>query len=785
MKKTLITLGMAIITAAVITTCIDGIPANPFLQLPPIDEPVQNTLVKAQTPFITNPQSAVYTIGKPAVPLEVTAEVSDNGTLSYQWYRHHAPLKEGGTKIDNETTTTYTPPTDTLGEAYYYAVVTNTFSGKTASAVSNTARIEVNEKVNAAVPVMSHPQHAECVYGGAAGGTADPLTISADVDDNGTLSYQWYSAESIDNEGGTEIPGATETSYTPSSLVGNAGDKFYYYAVITNTIDDNDDGGNKIALIRSETATITIVPKPVTLTLTISTKTYNGTAAATVGSRTINDNLDGGNLTVVNGTAVFEDPNAGSNKTVICSGWSLGGSASGNYVLEAQPSPTGNITAKTLTLSVPSGTVLTPLPGETSVTVTITVNGLVGSDTAAVSYSSSLPTGLTRSGATFTYNGTTAFINPTVTPNVSASAGANYTTPSASFYVTVYDGQADYTGASGTYDRRIPVRQSNITAFNTYANTANGLTRHYKLMQNVTRSGTNNWTAIGEYMHEFTGSFNGQGYTITDLNINTTSDYQGMFGYIGSGGMVRSLGLDNCSISGDSYVGGVAGFNIDGGIVQYCYTTGGISGNNVLGGVVGYNSGTVQDCYSTSSVSGYDTVGGVAGYNRGTVQNCYTTGNTAGDINGNGYIGGVVGRNNGTVQNCIARGLVAGYHYVGGIVGSGDGIVQSCVALNPLVGITHDCNSADFGRDLIARIGLCALMGNNYASIYMNLIAVDPVFPTPVSNANYYDGQSISELNYHDRNFWAINVGLDFNNVWYWSGLLPILRNVPNSGSQG
>ena len=82
------------------------------------------------------------------------------------------------------------------------------------------------------------------------------------------------------------------------------------------------------------------------------TKVYDGTTAAKItNSGTLSDNYDGENLTIVTGTAAYEDKNVGTAKTVTFAGFTLGGSAAGNYALTAQPeSVTADITAKAVTI---------------------------------------------------------------------------------------------------------------------------------------------------------------------------------------------------------------------------------------------------------------------------------------------------------------------------------------------------------------------------------------------------------------------------------------------------
>ena len=184
------------------------------------------------------------------------------------------------------------------------------------------------------------------------------------------------------------------------------------------------------------------------------------------------------------------------------------------------------------------------------------------------------------------------------------------------------------------------------------------------------------WTPIGNSIgNSYRGTFNGAGHTISGLYINnSTADYRGLFGYVGSEGTVQNLTVSG-DINGNRSVGGVVGYN--GGTVENCHNIGEVSGNRYVGGVVGENGGSVTNCYNTGTITGTDDyAGGVVGYNdRGRVENCYNTGK----VSGNSYVGGVVGSNRGTVENCYNTGTVTGTDdYVGGVVGYNSGSVTNC-----------------------------------------------------------------------------------------------------------
>ena len=250
----------------------------------------------------------------------------------------------------------------------------------------------------------------------------------------------------------------------------------------------------------------------------------------------------------------------------------------------------------------------------------------------------------------------------------------------------VLQANAEDNALSGTGKQEDPYkiyRTIDLKNFRDLVNDENGQTAdtdaHAKLMNNIDLNGNelDQWTPIGNSSNEYSGTFNGDGHTISGLYINDSSDsYQGLFGYVGSSGKVQNLSVSG-KVSGNNYVGGVVGDNR--GSVEDCDFTGSVTGTvDYVGGVVGYNGGTVKNCYNTGNTSG-NSVGGIVGRNSGTVENCYNTGNISGDIS-IGISGGVVGWNDsGTVKNCYNTGNISG-NTSGGVVGynhSGGSVTNS------------------------------------------------------------------------------------------------------------
>ena len=126
------------------------------------------------------------------------------------------------------------------------------------------------------------------------------------------------------------------------------------------------------------------------------------------------------------------------------------------------------------------------------------------------------------------------------------------------------------------------------------------------------------WKPIGTYDSYdavYTGTFDGQGHTISGLYFNhPDASYVGLFGYIRANGKISNVGVSDSYFKFRMKGGGVCGKNDKDGVLQNCSNSSTVIGKNQnsrTGGVCGDNSGTVRDCKNTGSVSGENFVGGV------------------------------------------------------------------------------------------------------------------------------------------------------------------------------
>ena len=144
---------------------------------------------------------------------------------------------------------------------------------------------------------------------------------------------------------------------------------------------------------------------------------------------------------------------------------------------------------------------------------------------------------------------------------------------------------------------------------------------------------------IGDTTNPFTGTLDGNGFTVHNLYINSTAGYLGLFGVISAGSVIQNIGLVAAYVSGNGNglnIGTLAGFN-NGGTVQGVHTGGiaSFTGENggSLGGLIGRNAigSIIRNSFSVANVTGTSTesgtqVGGLVGENAGMINNVYATG---------------------------------------------------------------------------------------------------------------------------------------------------------------
>ena len=239
----------------------------------------------------------------------------------------------------------------------------------------------------------------------------------------------------------------------------------------------------------------------------------------------------------------------------------------------------------------------------------------------------------------------------------------------------------------------------------------------YMLTKDIDGVATKNWnsgagfkTLFNDSALKFMGVFDGAGYTISDLYINSsTGKYGGLFGVsAGKIANVQLSGIDYNFTGGIEAIGGIVGYNVgsSGGLagsVRNVQASGKITASNLtavfahIGGIVGTNASTVAGasgtptptnamCIIKDAVSKVDITasgntniyaGGIAGNNSysevynetGVIENVKNEGAISVTDSSQAKTGGIVGNNAGQVSKAENTGAVTGTWHVGGILG--------------------------------------------------------------------------------------------------------------------
>ena len=194
--------------------------------------------------------------------------------------------------------------------------------------------------------------------------------------------------------------------------------------------------------------------------------------------------------------------------------------------------------------------------------------------------------------------------------------------------------------------------------------------------------------------HVFSGTYDGQGYSIHRLVMNgvTVGDdgkavqnssryYAGFFGSVGEHGTVKNLNIaSDCSFYGYSYVGAIVGYNA--GRIENCKNYAPVAVcRQYAGGIVGYSLATsvITGCYNGGDVkSGATYAGGIVALTLGEVSECQNDGDITCAYNPDyntvtqTSAGGIAGYLNqqGSILDCVNTGAVSAPNTVGGLCSS-------------------------------------------------------------------------------------------------------------------
>ena len=225
------------------------------------------------------------------------------------------------------------------------------------------------------------------------------------------------------------------------------------------------------------------------------------------------------------------------------------------------------------------------------------------------------------------------------------------------------------------------------------------------------------WTPIGNYSKQYQGTFDGNGKTIRNLFISSTSNEIGFFGYAADC-RIKNITFDNAKVKGNdnSSTGILAGY-AGSCVIENIKTTGNCSveGNYETGGIAGRANGNISNCENHAIVNGFYYVGGIVGI-------CFDSGNSItscanyGEITGTeDFVGGIIGYfGEGSLQNSANYGNVTGDARVGNLIG-----YANICNINNVLGIGNitanyaDCNGLIVGYIVDASSSASGILAYN------------------------------------------------------------------------
>lgn len=255
---------------------------------------------------------------------------------------------------------------------------------------------------------------------------------------------------------------------------------------------------------------------------------------------------------------------------------------------------------------------------------------------------------------------------------------------------------------------------------------------------------TSDITVTAPYAEAFTGTFDGDGHTVT-LNIESAVINTGLFSQLGGGANVKNLitagsitltaNKANCgAIVGNAnvYEGPIT--------IENCLNTADINGYKAVGGIVGTCASTnaaltIANCANTGAITGTNVqVGGIAGNIEGEhkVINCYNTG----AISGFNNYGGILGRaaKTASLTNAYTTGTItaygtstnAGYAVIGGSASTGASVanayalegVAEALNYNYVTGDSAFKSEAEMkSADFVTTLGDAFVAGSEYPEL--------------------------------------------------------------------
>ena len=259
------------------------------------------------------------------------------------------------------------------------------------------------------------------------------------------------------------------------------------------------------------------------------------------------------------------------------------------------------------------------------------------------------------------------------------------------------------------------------------------------------------WTPIGSKKYQ--GTFDGNGKTIRNLFISSTSNEIGFFG-CAADCRIKNITFDNAKVKGnDNCSTGILAGYAGSCVIENIKTTESCSveGKEETGGIAGRANGNISNCENHAIVNGFYYVGGIVGI-------CFDSGNSItscanyGEITGTEhFVGGIIGYfGEGSLQNSANNGNISGNARIGNLIG-----FANICNINNVLGIGNitanhaDCNGLIVGYIADASSSASGILAYN-SSAKMTIggteLTGDAVVAIGAGSWTYPDGKNEADV---------------------------------------
>ena len=257
------------------------------------------------------------------------------------------------------------------------------------------------------------------------------------------------------------------------------------------------------------------------------------------------------------------------------------------------------------------------------------------------------------------------------------------------------------------------------------------------------------WTPIGSKKYQ--GTFDGNGKTIRNLFISSTSNEIGFFG-CAADCRIKNITFDNAKVKGnDNCSTGILAGCAGSCVIENIKTTGNCSveGKYETGGIAGRANGNISNCENHAIVKGLHSVGGIVGIcfdSENSITSCANYGEITGTED---FVGGIIGYfGEGSLQNSANNGNISGNARVGNLIGYANICnINNVLGIGNITANYEYCNGLIVGADASSSAsGILAYNSSAKMTIKGKELTGDAVVAIGSGSLTYPEGKNEADV---------------------------------------